>query len=71
MLDGGIAFAGDLFSTTGGAHIQRYFASDWRKLAQSARRLQQHRPELIYTGHGNQPMSGESLQALRFVSHSD
>ncbi len=60
-----LAFAGDLLTTTGGAHAQRYFAVDWGLLPRSLARLQERRPELTYPGHGRLPLDGPALQRLR------
>jgi hydroxyacylglutathione hydrolase len=59
-----IAFVGDLLSTTGRPHVQRYFAHDWSLIPDSLARLQALRPEWAYTGHGQRPISGETLQHL-------
>lgn len=64
LLEGGAALAGDLLSTTGGPHAQRYFAQDWRALAQSVNRLKSRHLEIIYVGHGGRAMKGSELQAL-------
>lgn len=60
-----IAFSGDLVTTTGGPHIQRAFAQDWRRIPSSLRRLQEASPEWVYPGHGRQLLRAEALQALR------
>ena len=64
LLEEGIGFAGDLVSTSGGGHIQRYFATDWSALRPSVARLQQFHPTQVYTGHGGSPMGSQELQAL-------
>ena len=64
-----LAFAGDLLTTTGGAHTQRYFAVDWDLLPRSLARLQERRPALTYPGHGRRPLDGPTLQRLRPPSH--
>lgn len=66
MVDGRVAFAGDLISTTGQPHVQRFFAHDWALLSQSMVRLQRMNPVKIYPGHGARPMNGRSLQSLRW-----
>ncbi len=62
--DGQVAIAGDLLSTSGGAHAQRTYAEDWTALATSLARLQAAAPLLSYTGHGRAPMTAAELQAL-------
>lgn len=59
-----LAFVGDLLSTTGWPHVQRFFADDWSLIADSLVRLQALRPEWVYVGHGRRPLSGEALQRL-------
>jgi hydroxyacylglutathione hydrolase len=63
-VEGQIAFAGDLLSTTGRPHVQRFFADDWSLILASLARLQALRPEWVYAGHGRRPLSGETLQCL-------
>ncbi len=58
------AFVGDLLSTTGGAHIQRYFAMDWPALIPSLEKVKQYQPARIYAGHGKRAMSLEELEGL-------
>ncbi len=58
------AFVGDLLSTTGGAHLQRYFAVDWLALTPSLEKVRHYRPALIYAGHGKGAMSREELEGL-------
>lgn len=57
-------FAGDLLSSTGRPHLQRYFAQDWPSLTESLARVQSLAPDLVYPGHGRQPISGAALQKL-------
>lgn len=64
ILDDGIAFAGDLVSTTGRAHAQRYYAHDWDALERSLKGLQAARPRLVYPGHGRRPLGQAELQSL-------
>ncbi len=64
LVEGRLAFVGDLLSTTGRPHVQRFFADDWSLIPNSLARLQALRPEWIYTGHGRRPLSGEALQRL-------
>ena len=65
IVEGRLAFAGDLLSTTGRPHAQRYFADDWSLIPGSLARLQALKPDRIYPGHGRRPLSGETLQLLR------
>lgn len=58
------AFAGDLLSTTGQAHVQRFFAQDWSLIAPSLNRLKALRPQKTYPGHGAEPVDAEVLQLL-------
>ncbi|MBN2550358.1 MAG: MBL fold metallo-hydrolase [Anaerolineales bacterium] len=58
------AFVGDLLSTTGGPHMQRYFAQDWAMIPASLNRLKALHPEKIYPGHGTDLLDGEVLQLL-------
>lgn len=65
MLEDAYAFVGDLASNTGGAHAQESYADDWDQLAESLRRVQALEPELVFAGHGPDPMSAEEFQALQ------
>jgi len=67
MVDHRIAFAGDLVSTTGEPHAQRYYATDWLQLSESLDRLKALQPEWVYTGHGRAPLSGRNLQRLELL----
>lgn len=60
-----LAFVGDLISTSGHPHVQRFYAADWSLIPASLARIQALKPEWVYTGHGSRPMSGKVLQALR------
>jgi hydroxyacylglutathione hydrolase len=64
LLDNGDAFAGDLLSTTGKPHAQRYFAWDWALVGTSLRKLQYYRPERVFVGHGGRPIQAIELAAL-------
>lgn len=59
-----IAFAGDLVSTTGRPHYQRYFAQDWSELQSSVERLKALNPLVTYPGHGRKPLERSSLDRL-------
>ena len=65
IFDEGVTFAGDLVSTTGGPHAQKYYARDWQALARSLARLQAERPRLVYPGHGARPLARDELLALK------
>jgi glyoxylase-like metal-dependent hydrolase (beta-lactamase superfamily II) len=65
VTDDGLVFAGDLVSTTGGPHPQRFFAHDWDQVRESLSRLQATTPSLTYTGHGHRPLTGDEVAALR------
>lgn len=64
VVEGRLAFSGDLVTTTGGPHAQRAFAQDWQQVWPSVRRLQATRPEWLYPGHGRKLLSGADLQKL-------
>ena len=64
LFDGQYAFVGDLLSTTGQAHVQRYLAQDWAVLYDSVRRVQSANPEWVYPGHGDRPIEGAALSEL-------
>ncbi len=64
ILEGRLAFVGDLLSTTGRPSVQRFFADDWSLIPDSLARLQALRPEWVYTGHGRRPLRGDALQRL-------
>jgi glyoxylase-like metal-dependent hydrolase (beta-lactamase superfamily II) len=65
FLKPGSAFVGDLLSTVGGAHAQRYYADDWDQVGESVERLKSLNPSWTYTGHGCQPMSAAELSAVK------
>jgi len=64
IVEGQLAFVGDLLSTSGRPHVQRFFADDWSLIPDSLARLQALGPEWICAGHGRRPLSGETLQRL-------
>jgi hydroxyacylglutathione hydrolase len=64
VVAGRLAFVGDLVSTNGRPHVQRYFADDWSLIPGSLVRLQALRPEWVYTGHGRNPLRGEVVRHL-------
>ena len=59
-----LAFVGDLLSTNGKPHIQRYYAHDWSLIPSSLAKLQSFQPEWIYPGHGRQPLDSQNFQNL-------
>ncbi len=59
-----LAFVGDLVSTNGHPHVQRYYAQDWSLISSSLVRLQALQPEWIYPGHGNRPLDGRTFQKM-------
>jgi glyoxylase-like metal-dependent hydrolase (beta-lactamase superfamily II) len=72
LVEGRIAFAGDLISRTGRPHAQRLYADDWAAVAESVQRLQQLGPEWTYAGHGRRPVSKTTLIGLAVEqSHPD
>ena len=64
LIDGRILFVGDLLSTTGKPHVQRYYATNWLQVSQSLERIQSMELDRVYTGHGLKPLSGHGLQQL-------
>jgi len=66
----GLVFAGDLVSTTGGPHPQRYFAHDWAQVRDNVKRLKELSPRLVYPGHGRRPLTGDEVTGLQLELHS-
>lgn len=64
LVEGKLAFVGDLISTNGRPHFQRLYATDWSQLSASLLRLGTLKPEKIYPGHGYTPLSGQELQKM-------
>lgn len=64
LVEGRMAFVGDLISNTWGLHTQRFFAQDWSLVPSSLARLQALRPERIYPGHGRHTLDGHTFQTL-------
>ena len=57
LLAGGVALVGDLLTQQGRrAGPQPYFVEDDAALAQSLERLQERRPQVVYTGHSTRPL---------------
>jgi hydroxyacylglutathione hydrolase len=65
LVEGRIAFSGDVASNYGWPHVHRLYATDWPSIAGSLARLQAATPEWVYAGHGRRPLSGAALQKLR------
>ena len=68
VVEGRIAFVGDLLSTSVRPRVQRSFADDWSLVPHSLARVQALRPEWVYAGHGRQPLSQAALQRLTCTS---
>lgn len=66
IVEGRIAFVGDLLSTTVRPRVQRSFAYDWSLIPDSLARLQALRPEWVYAGHGCRPLSAQAFQRLAY-----
>jgi glyoxylase-like metal-dependent hydrolase (beta-lactamase superfamily II) len=66
IVEGRVAFVGDLLSTSVRPRVQRSFADDWSLIPDSLARLQALRPEWVYAGHGRRPLSGKTLQGLTY-----
>ena len=71
MLHDHYAFVGDLVSNTGSPHAQSSYACDWDQLADSLARVQNLNPELVFAGHGTDPMTGGEFQALNPAFNED
>jgi glyoxylase-like metal-dependent hydrolase (beta-lactamase superfamily II) len=65
LVDGRLAFVGDLASTRMRPHAQWFYATDWTALGKSIERLQGLNPEWVYTGHGERPMTGDAFQKIK------
>lgn len=61
VVENRVAFVGDLASTTGKPHLQRYYAQDWDKLDDSYNRVHVLGLERIYGGHGRGYFTGEQF----------
>lgn len=67
IIEDKIVFVGDLLSTRGQPHAQRYYATDWSQISWSLDRLKSLKPEWVYTGHGRKPLSGQELKKLEVL----
>lgn len=65
LVEGTVAFAGDLVSSRWWPHAQLFYANDWDQLHRSIKRLQALKPELVFTGHAWAPMKGEDFAGIR------
>lgn len=64
IVDGRLAFVGDLFNTFGVPHSQRLYANDWSEIEKSLERLKALDLEWLYPGHGRRPLSGAEFASL-------
>ncbi|MBV7327014.1 MBL fold metallo-hydrolase [Chloroflexi bacterium TSY] len=64
IVENQLAFVSDLISTVGGPHLQRAYADNWEQLTESVNRLKEVSSEIIYTGHGTNPLTLEELHIL-------
>lgn len=64
IVDGRLAFVGDLFNTFGVPHFQRLYANDWSEIEKSLERLKALDLEWLYPGHGRRPLSGAEFASL-------
>ncbi len=64
IVDDAYAFVGDLISANGKPHAQSMYAQDWPQLADSIARVQALDLAWVYSGHGDEPISGEALRTL-------
>jgi hydroxyacylglutathione hydrolase len=64
LFSNGTAFVGDLVSSSGRPHTQRYFAYDWALLLESQNKLASYKPKWIYPGHGPHPINGEVFLSI-------
>jgi hydroxyacylglutathione hydrolase len=65
LVEGRIAFAGDLVTALGWPQVQHLYAADWSLIPGSLARLQAAGPAWVYTGHGRRPLSREQLIKLK------
>lgn len=68
IVDGRVAFAGDLVSARGWPHAQWFYATDWSRISSSIDRLKTYDPEWVYTGHSGKPIRGEAFQRIKTPS---
>jgi glyoxylase-like metal-dependent hydrolase (beta-lactamase superfamily II) len=65
LVQGRLAFVGDLLTNDGRPMVQRRYADDWSLMAASLARVQGLRPQWVYPGHGTHAVNGEAFQSLR------
>jgi hydroxyacylglutathione hydrolase len=65
VVEGRVAFVGDLASTRGWPHAQLFYATDWPAVGRSLRRLQELDLESVYTGHGPGPVRGDVFKKIK------
>jgi glyoxylase-like metal-dependent hydrolase (beta-lactamase superfamily II) len=65
LVEGRHAFVGDLVSTRIRPHRQWFYATNWDELAQSLEYVQSLKPEWVYTGHGQRPMTGGAFRKIK------
>jgi glyoxylase-like metal-dependent hydrolase (beta-lactamase superfamily II) len=64
MVDGGVAFVGDLLSASGEDHVQQSYAHNWIQIGESLKKLATYHPQVLYTGHGDNAITAETLHEL-------
>lgn len=65
LVEDRLFFAGDLLSTTGSPHAQRFYAQDWEALEYSLEQVKNLEPERTYPGHGQEPLDRQGLLSLQ------
>ena len=71
IVKGSHAFVGDLLSTSGRAHVQRFYAHDWSLIPGSLSRLGNFSPKFVYPGHGKTVLDGGEFQKLVAGANSE
>jgi hydroxyacylglutathione hydrolase len=64
LVEGRLAFVGDLLSAGRRPHVQRFYAEDWDQIPASLARLQAAHPERLYAGHGRRALTASELHEL-------
>ena len=54
----------DLLSASGDPHVQRSYAHNWQEIGHSLQRLQQYEPQVLYAGHGDEPITADDVDDL-------
>ena len=67
LVEGRLAFVGDLLTGDGQPVMQHLYADDWAAIPKSLARVQALQPEWVYPGHGRHPLRGEAVQALEIA----